>query len=490
MHRPDRPNILLIISDQQRADTLGFADKTPCRTPHLDALAERGISFDRAITPCPLCGPARASIFTGLYPHQARGGAGPDLDDGPLEGLDSDRTATDMLLNDYSLAEPARLTNLLRDRGYHTAYAGKWHLGRDVIGTWFDQYHGHDNAQYVRWCADNGLPDGWPLNDTATRTDRVPHMSIPTASVNPIDPACSNDAWIADIAIDFIAGRPTDRPFFIVCGFNGPHPPLKVPEPYFSMYDPDEIPEPPNFGPQAGEPPCNGRSFYRQLFRDHGERWDAWRQSVAAYWGFCTLIDDQVGRLVDCLRDHEAFDDTLIIYCSDHGEMLGAHGLWHKMHAYEEALRVPLIFSAPWIRGAQRSDAPASLIDIPTTILAAAGIEPPPEHEGADLSAALAGGDLPPRRYLFSEHKPLGEFHGAVDWRMVTDGRYKYTWNRGDLDELYDLSADPYETHNLIAEPPAGILRELRRALAEWTVETGDPLATELRAEIGGERAP
>ena len=486
---PDRPNILLIISDQQRAETLGFTGRTPCRTPHLDRLATRGVSFDRAITPCPLCGPARASIFAGLYPHQALGSAGSDLADGPLKGLNKDRTATDMLLNDYSLQEPPRLTERLKGRGYHTAYAGKWHLGRDVIGRWFERFDGHDNQQYVQWCADRGLPDGWPLNDMATRTPRTPHMSIPRASVNEIDPADSNDAWIADIAIDLLETRPADRPFFVVCGFNGPHPPFKVPEPYFSMYDADAIGEPGGFGPQPGEPACNGRSFYRQLFLDHGADWEAWKKSYAVYWGFCTQIDDQVGRLVACLDRQGALDETLIVYCSDHGEMLGGHGLWHKMHAYEEALRVPLIFSAPWIDGLRRTDAPASLIDIPSTILSAAGIDPPSEYEGRDLTPAFSGRALPPRPYVFSEHKPLGEFHGAVDWRMVADNRYKYTWNHGDLDELYDLSVDECETDNLLGRPEsAPVLARLRDALRAWMAETADPLLGDYEAATSGER--
>jgi len=144
---------------------------------------------------------------------------------------------------------------------------------------------------------------------------------------------------------------------------------------------------------------------------------------------------------------------------------------------------VPLIFSAPWMRGPVRCGAPASLIDVPTTVLSAAGIHPPDECEGHDLTPAFEDEPLTPRPYVFGEHKPLGEFHRAVDWRMVTDGRYKYTFNRGDLDELYDLSADPYETRNLIDAPPADVLTELRGALAAWAARTADPLAAEIRTE-------
>ncbi len=475
------PNILLIISDQQRTDTLGFLGRTPCRTPHLDRLAAEGVSFDCALTPCPLCGPARASLFTGLYPHQARGVVEPGCT-GPLEPGMKDVSGADMLVNDYSLQEPPLLTDQLRARGYHTAYAGKWHLGNDVLGNWFDKAWGYDNQQYVDWCAESGLPDGWPLNDMRTRTVRTPHMSIPRTSVNPIAPEHTNDAWIADIAIRYLEERPKDRPFFVACGFNGPHPPFKIPEPYYSMYDPADVPEPPNFRPTDDEPEANRRSFYRTLWQDHGDTWDAWRESVAVYWGFCSLIDDQVGRLLACLETQDVLDKTLVIFCSDHGEMLGQHGLWHKMHAYEEALRVPLLMRAPWLGpGGIRHDGLASLLDVPSTICGALGLETPASYEGVDLSPVLRGAPLRCRKYLFSEHKPLGDFHGATDWRVVTDGRFKFTWNCDDKDELYDLTTDPCELHNLAGTPGGKPIEAgLREALQAWMRRTDDPFASDL----------
>ena len=478
------PNILLIISDQQRTDTLGFLGRTPCRTANLDRLAAGGVCFERAMTPCPLCGPARTSMFTGLYAHEARG----TLDMKPVGLLDPGKrgpTAGDMLLNDYVCREEPLLTNLLKGRGYHTAYAGKWHVGNEVLGDWFERYWGHENGQYVDWCKREGLPDGWPLNDMRTRSHREPRMSIPAALVNEIDPAHSNDAWIADIAIRFIRERPKDRPFFVTCGFNGPHPPFKIPEPYFSMYDPASIPEPPNFGPTELEPQANRDSFYRKLWADQGTDWRNWQRSVAVYWGFVTLIDDQVGRLIECLEQEGVADETLIVFCSDHGEMLGQHGLWHKMHAYEEAIRTPLVFSAPWIHGGRRSQAAVSLLDIPSTLLAAVGIAPPAEYRGIDLSPAFSADESLPERMLFAEHKPQGSWNGATDWRMATDNRHKYTWNRGDLDEFYDLSADPYETDNRIFDPAsAAEAARLRSELRDWMVRTADPLLGDYDVDI------
>ena len=179
------PNILLIITDQQRTDTLGFLGQTPCQTPNIDRLAAEGISFDRAMTTCPLCAPARASIFTGQYPHQV-----------------------DMMRNDTGLQTPPTLTDRQKARGYHTAYAGKWHLDaqrppylgegasgsaladqeKPALARWFDQVGADSTAAYSEWCLHNGIPDGWAFNDPAVRTTRTPAMSIPKPAIMDLAP--------------------------------------------------------------------------------------------------------------------------------------------------------------------------------------------------------------------------------------------------------------------------------------------------------------
>ena len=223
-----KPNILLIITDQQRSDTLGFTGQTPCRTPTIDRLAAEGVSFDRAITTCPLCAPARASIFTGQYAHQV-----------------------DMLRNDTALHAPPHLTDRLRACGYHTAYAGKWHLDSQVppylrkgtpkgdhahlsgsvLPKWFDRHAAQSTQAYSEWCQRTGLPDGWAFNDPATRTKRTPAMSVPKTAILDVTPDQTADGWITDHAVRLFHERPRDKPFFLVCGYQGPHPPFKIPEP-------------------------------------------------------------------------------------------------------------------------------------------------------------------------------------------------------------------------------------------------------------------
>jgi arylsulfatase A-like enzyme len=481
----DKPNILLMISDQQRIDALGYRNLTPCRTPNIDRLANEGISFDRAICTSPLCMPSRASLFTGKYPHQIN-----------------------MLSNNGTLEEPPVLTDFLRDQGYYTAYAGKWHLephrqpkafvgkekelgldevhggvvapvGKRVIDRWFDRAEGQDNYEYSVWCEENNLPDGWPVSDPEVRTHRKPSMSIPRPKLQHLDPQHTYDAWVTDIALRFLDERPKDQPFFLVTSWFGPHPPFLIPEPYFNMYDPQDAHQPPNFGPQPGKPRALDTSYYRQLFKDHGETWDAWQKSMAVYWGYCTLVDSHVGRMVSYLEREGILDDTLVIYISDHGEQMGSQGLWQKMVAYEESLRVPMIMRLPErISAGIRSQANSSLIDITPTLLSMLGEPLPSDMSGRDLSPAFNGSaEFQGHAYLYSEHKPLGDWHQAVEWRLVTDNRYKYVWNENDMDELYDLQEDPYELVNLVDKRDKdSLLRQLRAQLLCWMKDTEDPL--------------
>jgi arylsulfatase A-like enzyme len=482
--RPVRPNILLIISDQHRADTLGFKKIVDIKTPFMDELFQTGISFDLAITPSPLCGPARTSIFTGKYPHQAKGRLDQDLLGIRPSGNKSIGIETDMMINDSTTLEDPILTNSLKQKGYYNAYAGKWHLGNSIINNWFDDAWGYDNQQYIKWCEENNIKDAWALHDSDVRSHREPHMSIPKPKLNKNPENLLNDAWITDIALKFLKNRPKDNPFFIVCSYNGPHPPFKIPEPYYSMYNPNDIPEPVNFHPSKQEPETKGLSFYRQLWKDHGEDWEKWKKSVAVYRGYVSLIDNQIGRLISYLDETELRKETLIIYCSDHGEMLGQHGLWHKMQAYEESLRVPLIFSAPWIPQGSRSQDLSSLIDIPPTLLNLIGLPQPVEYEGSNLRTQTTTDQKSPqnRIFLFSEHRPLGEFHKEVEWRMITDNIFKFIWNLGDINEFYNLNNDPYEKFNLInsseLEKEIFVMKE---NLINWMEKSSDPFLNKIK---------
>lgn len=481
-----KPNILIMISDQQQPGTLGFTGKTPCQTPNIDRLAHEGISFDRTLCTSPLCSPSRASIFSGKYAHQV-----------------------DMLSNNGTLREPPILTDALRKNGYYTTYSGKLHLeptaqpkafqGREkelglddvhggkvakkgervVADRWFDKAEGQGSYDYSVWCEENGLPDGWTVSDPDVRTHRTPSMSIPKPKLHDLDPRFTYDAWVTDKTLGFLKDRPKEQPFFMVTGWFGPHPPFYIPEPYYSMYDPQDAIKPPNFGLQPNKPRAVENSFYHQLFKDHGEDWEAWKKSMAVYWGYCTKIDDQVGRLINALEEEGILDETLVVFISDHGEQLGSQGLWQKMMPYEESIRVPMVLRLPGrIKAGLRSSANVSLIDIAPTIFSLVGEDIPQAYQGKDLSSSFTDGKLSQSDpFLFSEHKPLGDWHNTCEWRMVTDNEFKYVWNQGDLDELYHLVEDPYELQNLIDLPKYEPEKSaLRKRLGEWMVETNDPL--------------
>jgi len=221
----NHPNVLLIMTDQQRADTLGFRGKTPCKTPNIDWIASEGVSFDRAITPCPLCLPSRSSLFTGLYPTQ-----------------------NDMMSNQTGYLTSCQMLDHFRANGYQVNYAGKWHMGEGNISEFTDRYGGDSTEVYSQWCREQGLIDGWMFNDPITRTTRTPSMSIPKVHCQDLPVDKTNEAYVTDFAIDMIRSHDRTKPFFQVCSYNGPHPPFMIPQPYFNMYDPSDVPMPKNFG--------------------------------------------------------------------------------------------------------------------------------------------------------------------------------------------------------------------------------------------------
>ena len=460
-------NILLIMTDQQRPDTLGFRAKTPCRTPNIDQIAANSLSFDNTITPCPLCLPSRASLFTGLYPTQ-----------------------NDMMSNQTGYLRRCEMLDHFRAAGYQINYAGKWHMGEGNIGDFTDRHAGDSTPEYSQWCLDQGLIDGWMFNDLATRTTRTPSMSTPKVQCQDLPVDKTNEAYVTNLAVDMIRSRDRDRPFFQVCSYNGPHPPFMIPEPYFSMYDPSEVTVPTNFGPHSDEHPAHSHSYYRDLFNDHGSDFDLWRASYAVYWGFVTMIDDFIGDLLGVVEDEALREDTIILFTSDHGENLGAHGLWQKMVPFEESICVPLIVSAPGeITGV--SHTPASLVDVAPPLAALCGLAARPDWPGRDLWSACHTD--PNRPAQFAMHRPIGEWMKVTDWRMIKADGFKYVWHRGLPEELFCMASDPDELCNLAqTDDHQDQIQALRTELGAFLLQTDDPLlaawTTDVAAGFAGLR--
>jgi arylsulfatase A-like enzyme len=361
-------------------------------------------------------------------------------------------------------------------------------MGEGNIADFTDRHAGDSTKIYSQWCLDQGLIDGWMFNDPACRTSRSPSMSIPKVHCQDLPVDKTNEAYVTDFAVDMIRTRDPHRPFFQVCSFNGPHPPFMIPEPYFSMYDPADVPLPANFGPQTGEHQAHTESFYRQLFSDHGEDFDAWRASYAVYWGFVTMIDRCVGQLLDTLAQESLMEDTIILFTSDHGENLGAHGLWQKMVSFDESIRVPLVLANPQTSAPTCPVTPASLIDVAPTLAAMCDL-PDGKWPGRDLFS----GDMtdPDQPAIFAMHQPIGDWMNVTDWRMVQENGFKYVWHNGMAEELFDLKSDPAEDHNLASDTEhKSRLVELRAKLVAFLQQTNDPLLSNWTDQQRGKNGP
>lgn len=452
------PNILMIVTDQERYDILGCNGSAICETPNLDQLASSGVRFDHAFTPTALCSPARGSLLTGLYPHSH----------GVLNNMHDEPAITTEL--DVNHATSAKS---LRSAGYRLGYVGKWHLGR-VLGP--DRHHFHDDfsAAYDIALAESDRP----LKDVhEAMVGRAP-MQI--AGVDP-RPIVDTDTYsVTESGIKLLhTYSDLDKPFMLRVDYEGPHHPYMPPEPFASRYNPADIPAWENFlDNDPGKPAAHARLLRQRGVQ--GMTWDQWQPIIALYYGFMTFIDAEIGRLLNALEDGGLADNTVVIHTTDHGDMTGSHGGQFNKGPimYDELYRVPLIIRDPRLSSAGHTcPAMVSTVDLMPTIVELAGVDVPDGVEGSSLVPFLGDTDLddPARTSVF------GEYHGG-EWglysqRMVRTRTAKLVYSPHGTDELYDLVADPHELTNLIdIEASQPLLTELETLLVEWMRRTKDPL--------------
>jgi len=472
-----RPNLLILMADQLRSDCLGSNGAAICRTPHLDRLAREGLSFQRAYCVTPLCSPARGALFTGRYPHSNGLWANTHYPHTPTPHL----RAGERLLFEHLAAA-----------GYHCGYAGKWHLsagdeaaeaeGRGVA----DFFPGRRAAVLHRERL--RLPPRDDVGGARRRTMEGEHPPMCGAAPYPLE--YHQDAGIAGQAVHLLRAYAAqgigtaERPFALVCSFHGPHFPIEVPEPYASLYDPAAVPRPASFDDTFEGKPASQRTHpWLQLARHLS--WPEWQRVIAHYWGFCTFIDALMGRVLDALDETGLAERTLVLATADHGEMAGHHRLFDKgPYFYEDVMRVPLVWRWPERIAARAgpSNLPVSHVDVVPSVLDLAGVPPvagTPPLQGHSLAAVLGGGDAPRGEpAVFGETTPGDVPNPQVHARLIFDGRWKYVYRPGDVDELYDLHTDPEELCNLAsAAEAAGQLVHLRAGLAAWMRRTDDPLA-------------
>jgi arylsulfatase A-like enzyme len=430
-----RPNVVLILTDQWRAQAFGYAGDPNVKTPNIDALATRSLNAVNAISVCPVCTPHRASLLTGRFP-----------------------TSTGMFLNDlYLPAEERCMAEIFEESGYDTGYIGKWHLdghGRDSYipperRQGFDYWkvlectHDYNNSYY--YAGDNDTKLKWDGYDAYPQ---------------------------ADDAKAYICGHANgEKPFLLFVGFGGPHfPHNNAPEELRELYPVDEIELRPNVPEELRD-------------KAKGE--------LQGYYAHCTAIDNCVGDIYKTLEETSVAENTIFVFTSDHGDMFGSQGKrpWRKQLPWDEALCVPFLMCYPQIHdGGRTLSTPINTPDILPSLLSLCGIAIPETIEGKDLAALFNGEKTgEDRAALFMSVSPFGADDFAA-YRGVRTTRYSYVRDSDGPWLLYDNQADPYQMTNLIGRPEnAELQASLEARLLEQLVSNGDslPPAAQARTQWG-----
>lgn len=417
-------NLLFILSDQHARDALGCYGNPVVRTPNLDHLAAQGARFQNAYTPCPICVPARASLATGGYVHQIGYWDNAFPYDGEVPGWG----------------------HRLREQGHHVDSIGKLHFSSAGDDHGFSEeidplYVVDGVGDILGSVRDNppfrnkrpGVIEAGPGDSTYLRYD-----------ASNADNAC---AWLQARARQ---EQPGDKPWALFLSFVCPHPPYIAPQAFFDLYPPEDMPMPPQW--RAEEWPDHPAMDYFRRFFSYDEQFteEEIRRLIAAYYGVCTYLDQQIGRVLDALTAQGLTENTRVIYTSDHGEALGARGMVGKFDLYDESAAVPLILAGPDVPQGRVVNTPVSLVDCYPAVLEAVGARP--ALEDADLPgvslwqmAQQPDGD----RTILSEYHALGSENAAY---MLRSPRFKYIYHVNAAPQLFDLDADPEERIDLAAD--------------------------------------
>ena len=415
----NKPNILLITSDQHRADCLGFAGHPCIRTPHLDQLAFEGIHFVNAYADCPICIPSRTSIIT---------------------GREAWRNGCTAYNHEYRVKRKRSdfLGSVITAGGYQTQLIGKTHWHTDAsFRAGFEGVTGLDRLSELRllrlgdWAS---MPEGIGGNEFNPVLSHIPHE-------------LSSSNWIVEEGLKFLSYREKEQPFFLWMSFIDPHPPMAIHEPYYSMYDNEQIPEP-IYPEWASDDEAPYELFCNRLVFNPKPMSAAENRKVrSVYYGMISNMDFQLGRLFGRLMQENLWDDTLKIYTTDHGEKLGDFADFSKSAFYENTAQVPFIAKCPSSIDSEpgiKSTALVQLTDLLPTLCDIAGIKMPGDVTGKSLFGILSGGDNAVRN----------EIHGHINHsHMYHDGKFKYLYFAHDGSELvFDVETDRKDEHDLSSD--------------------------------------
>ncbi len=440
---PARPNVLLLMSDDLAA-TLGCYGNAQAGTPHLDALAARGMLFERAYCQFPHCNPSRASMMSGLRPSTTR--------------------VTDNADNLYeNVPGVVTLPHLFRQQGYATARCGKiFHLGVPTGAESMDDPEAWDFGTPFR--DERPYP---PARSSPVKVRTGKKQGLGWQEIEGPDSALVDTQFAAQ-AVTWLEKRDAAKPFFLAVGFHRPHLPLVAPARYFDMHPMEEMvlpEEPADDESDIPLPARNGAVPGYALTATPEQR----RAAIRAYRACVSYMDAQAGVVLDALKRLGLEENTIVIFAGDHGWHLGEHGLWHKRSLFEESARVPFIVAAPGMKGMGRSSRGlVELLDVYPTLCDLAGLPAPGILEGRSLRPLLEDPGAVLHEAVFTQARrgPNAEFWG----RTIRTARWRCTeWDEGRSGiELYDHDADPHEYTNLAADPAhAATLKQLRATLAD-----------------------
>lgn len=441
-----RPNFLIVVTDDQRPDTIAALGNPVIRTPNLDRLVREGLSFTRAIAPETICTPSRAEILTGCCGF--RNG---------VTGMGGRFRSGLTFWGDA-----------MRNAGYRAWYVGKWMNDGKPITRGYDETRGLFAGGGAKWWKDtvdyHGRPvtgyKGWVFQkDDGTK---LPELGVGLTK--------EISARFADAAIEFIRlAADSEKPFFLHVNFTAPHDPLLMPTGYEGEYDPDEIPLPGNFLPRHpfDHGNLNGRD---ELLLPFPRTPEDVRADLAVYYAVISHMDEQLGRMLDVLRETGQSEQTYVFFTSDHGLAVGSHGLRGKQNMYEHTVGVPFLVSGPSVPAGEIRTTPCYLRDMFPTVCDLAAVPIPESVNGRSLVPAIRDPDVRIYEEVFGHFRDVQRMIRTEKWKLIhypKIGRY----------QLFDLENDPLEKEDLVGRPCfATVFADLRIKLETWQKEAGDPL--------------
>jgi arylsulfatase A-like enzyme len=454
--RPERPNLVVIITDEHNFRTLGcyralmgpdqafmWGPGVKVDTPNIDWLARHGAIADRFYATSPVCTPSRAALMTGLYPQNT----GAHVNNHPMRD------------------DVVTFAEVLRRRGYATGYAGKWHLDNDARPGWAPaRKFGFEDNRYM---FNRGHYKNLQLTPEGARVGSVTPQGEPNYGLAGADAKTFTTDFLADRAIEFIRAQ-KEKPFCYVVSFPDPHGPNVVRAPYDTMFDPSQFKQP-HSATQAGQKLPSYASVIAEKFN---------QQQMALYFGMVKCIDDNVGKILEALRATGTLEKTFIAFTSDHGDMCGEHGRHNKGIPLEASARVPFLLYAPGaVSPGTHVKAALSNVTFKPTILSLMGVPHEEKAEGSDASPLFRGGARNDHDVAFVRIGRETEGRENTNgWLGAFTRRHKFVVGLTGEPALFDVESDPNELNNIVNSPAQReIVRTLGRALTDYAAKYRDP---------------